>query len=120
VIFVLFDISVASTSTATAIAHISAGIMGYLFVYLLRKGTDLTTWMTRLFEWVMDLFNPEKKYKGNKNTLYYQAKQKPFVKRPNLTQQKLDEILDKINQHGYEKLTEEKRAFLKKASQQDL
>jgi membrane associated rhomboid family serine protease len=120
VLFVLFDISVAGASSSTAIAHIAAGLMGYIFVVMLRKGTDLGAWMNRLYSWVMDLFNPEKKYKAKESRLYYKAKEKPFVKRPNLTQKKLDEVLDKINQHGYDKLTEEEKEFLKKVSEQDL
>jgi hypothetical protein len=39
------------------------------------------------------------------------------VKIPKLTQQRLDEILDKINQKGIEGLTPEEKEFLRKASE---
>ncbi len=119
-IFVLIDVSVAARSTSTAVAHLSAGLMGYLYVSFLKQGKDIGAWMNKAHEWVVDLFTPEKKYSGDKNRLYYKATAKPFEKRSNLTPHKLDEILDKINQHGYEQLTEEEKEFLKKASEQDL
>jgi hypothetical protein len=101
------------------LAHAAAGIMGYVFVRLLKNGKDIGEWMHRSANWVLDMFNPEKKYQSKeRETLYYKAKKEPFVKKPNLTQQKLDEILDKINQRGYETLTEEEKEFLRKASEQ--
>jgi len=118
-VFLVLDLGTVSTSLNLLMAHIAAGLMGYVYATLLKQGRDIGAWMTRLANWSMDLFNPEKKYSGGeKNVLHYQAKKQPYVKKPNLTQQKLDEILDKINQKGYETLTEEEKAFLKKASEQ--
>ena len=69
-----------------------------------------------------NLFNPEKKNfnKPQKDKLYYKTEDAPYKKTPNLTQQKLDEILDKINQEGYHMLTDEEKSFLKKASKEEL
>ena len=39
---------------------------------------------------------------------------------PQDTQEKIDALLDKINQQGYQFLTNEEKAFLKKASKEDL
>jgi hypothetical protein len=36
----------------------------------------------------------------------------------NVNQQKIDEILDKINLHGYESLSEEEKTVLKKAAEE--
>ncbi|HEY0432799.1 MAG TPA: DUF6576 domain-containing protein, partial [Chitinophagaceae bacterium] len=52
--------------------------------------------------------------------LFYKSKTQPFTRKPNLTQQKVDEILDKINQKGYSHLTEEEKELLKRASKEDL
>jgi membrane associated rhomboid family serine protease len=119
-IFVLIDISSASQNSAVSVAHIAAGGMGYLYVMLLKQGKDIVEWMNRFGAWIGDIFNPERKLKEEKSRLFYKAKKEPYVKKPNLTQQKLDDILDKINQKGYEQLTEEEKAFLKKASEQDI
>ncbi|MBS1497488.1 MAG: rhomboid family intramembrane serine protease, partial [Bacteroidetes bacterium] len=43
----------------------------------------------------------------------------PFTKSTNITQQRIDEILDKINQKGYHFLTDEEKQVLKKASEDD-
>jgi membrane associated rhomboid family serine protease len=117
-LYVVIDLSSIGRSTNIFIAHLSAGLMGYVYILLLKQGKDIGAWMNTFGAWVMDLFNPEKKYQQKeKQTLYYKAKKEPFVKKPNLTQQKLDEILDKINQKGYDSLSEEEKQFLKKASE---
>jgi hypothetical protein len=37
-----------------------------------------------------------------------------------MTQQRIDDILDKINQKGFQSLTEEEKTLLDKASKEDL
>lgn len=59
----------------------------------------------------------KKKFKTNQ--LYYKPTRKPYQKTLQVTQQRLDEILDKINQQGYQLLTEDEKEFLKKASNTD-
>lgn len=119
VVFLIIDLGTVSMSMNLLMAHLAAGLMGYAYATLLRNGKDIGEWMNRFGNWSLDLFNPEKKYSSReKQTLYYKAKKQPFIKKPNLTQQKLDEILDKINQKGYDTLTEEEKEFLKKASEQ--
>jgi hypothetical protein len=71
--------------------------------------------MNRFFDWVNNLFNPNKPSKKVKEELFYKSERKPYTKTPNLSQQRIDEILDKINQHGFHSLTTKKR-LLKKAS----
>jgi membrane associated rhomboid family serine protease len=117
-LFVVIDIASISMSANLLIAHLAAGVMGFLYVSLLKQGKDIGAWMHNFGNWFMDLFSPEKKYKSKeKETLYYKAQREPYVKKPNLTQKKLDEILDKINQHGYDSLTDEEKEFLRKASE---
>jgi membrane associated rhomboid family serine protease len=116
-VFLILDIGSVSTSLNLLVAHLAAGLMGYIFVLLLKSGKDIGAWMNDLANRSLEIFNPEKKYQANqKQVLHYKAKKEPFVKKPNLTQQKLDEILDKINQRGYDSLSEEEKEFLKKAS----
>jgi membrane associated rhomboid family serine protease len=118
-VFLIIDLGTVSMSMNLLLGHLAAGLMAYLYVSLLKKGKDIGEWMNRFANWGLDLFNPEKKYRSKeKETLYYRSKKQPFVKKPNLTQQKLDEILDKINQKGYDTLSDEEKEFLKKASEQ--
>lgn len=117
-IFLVLDLGSISMSVNLLLAHIGAGLMGYVFVLLLKQGRDIGAWINRAGNWTMELFSPEKKYRNKeKETLYYKAEKKPYTKKPNLTQAKLDEILDKINQRGYESLSPEEKEFLKKASE---
>jgi uncharacterized protein YaaR (DUF327 family) len=78
--------------------------------------------MNHFVNWLDDLFSPEKKHKKSsiKEKLFYETDRKPFEKTPNITQQRLDAILDKINQQGYQFLTDEEKAFLKRAGDTDL
>ncbi|RTL52392.1 MAG: rhomboid family intramembrane serine protease [Sphingobacteriales bacterium] len=118
-IFVAIDYAtIASQNGGNAIAHLTGGIVGFLYIRQLKRGSDWGNWMHRTVEWVDDLFNPEKKNKTatTKEKLFYQSNTKPFQKTPNITQQRLDDILDKINQQGYHMLSEEEKEFLKKAS----
>jgi len=88
-----------------------------VFISQVKKGRDPGAWMFAVANWVNDLFNPEQKRRDEQ--FHYRATRKPFEKTPHVTQQKLDEILDKINSQGYHYLTEEEKEFLKKASQED-
>lgn len=123
VVYVAIDFAtMASGSAGVAVAHLSGGAIGFFFVHQLRRGHDWAAWMNQLLNWLDDLFSPEKKHNTThpKNKLFYKSNQSPFKKTSNLTQQKLDEILDKINQEGYQFLNDEEKAFLKRASEEDL
>ena len=104
------------------IAHIAGGAMGFLFVTMLQRGNDWGIWMNNFFDWAVDLFNPDKPRRGKviKSQLFYKSKIQPFKKTPLITQQRIDEILDKINQKGYHSLTEDEKEMLKRASKEDL
>ncbi len=123
IVFVAIDFSTMGRgNTAVAVAHLGAGLVGFLFVIQLRRGNDWSGWMNKLVDWLNNLFNPEKKHnrQSQKQKLFYQSDRRPFEKKSNITQQKLDAILDKINQQGYPLLTDEEKEFLKRASNEEL
>lgn len=122
-VFVAIDFATLSGGNAgIGAAHLSGGVMGFIFVKQLQKGRDWSSWMISLLDWFDNLFNPEKKNKQLKQQEkhFYRVNRKPYEKIANVTQQKLDAILDKINQHGYAFLTEEEKEFLNRAGDQDL
>jgi len=104
------------------IAHLAGALTGFLFIYSFQRGYDWSEWMNNFFDWVANLFNPDKPKKGKsiKEELFYKSKTKPYQKTPNITEQRVNEILDKINQKGYNSLTEEEKDLLKRASQENL
>jgi membrane associated rhomboid family serine protease len=123
IVFVAVDFAtIGSVSGGYAIAHLAGGFIGFVFIKQLRRGIDWSNWMINFANWVNDLFDPEKKHKqkSTKEHLFYKADGNPYKKTPNVTQQKLDDILDKINQHGYYMLTDEEKDFLKRASKEEL
>lgn len=109
------------TQPAFAAAELAGGLMGFVFVWQMQKGNDWSQWMISLVNWVDDLFNPEKKHRKSveKQRLFYKATQQPYQKTPHVTQQRIDELLDKINQKGYNFLSDEEKDFLKKASKEE-
>ncbi len=122
-LFVIVDfLSVRVGDPGKYLAHIAGGALGFLFVYQLRRGNDWSIGMNHFFEWVNDLFNPEKKRKAQqrKEEFFYKVHgTHPYKRIPNITQKRIDEILDKINLHGYHFLTDEEKDILRRASSED-
>lgn len=123
IIYLIIDLAtIPYNNPGGHIAHLAGAGMGYLFVVALQKGSDWGAWMNSFFDWVNNLFNPDKPKKGvsPKATLYYSSKVQPFTKANVLTQQRIDELLDKISQKGFHSLTDEEKEMLKRASKEDL
>lgn len=122
-IYLLIDLSgpIRADDTATVIAHLGAALAGLLFILLLRRGTDAGAWMHRVYAWFMNLYKPGYSDKGKirEKIFYESAGRKPFTRKAHITQQRIDEILDKINLKGYEHLSREEREILKRASEED-
>jgi len=122
-IYILIDFAgIANMGAAYSLSHLAGALAGFLFVIFLRRGMDGSIWMNQVYNWVMNLFNPYKKPSKEKikETVFYNTgKRKPYEKTTHITQQRVDEILDKISQKGYHFLTEEEKAILKKAAEED-
>ncbi len=104
----------------TVLSHLGGGLAGWLFVVLLRKDIDGSRWMNQCYQWATELFlpNPDAHRKATKERVFYNpGKRAPFLKQSHVTQQRIDELLDKINEKGYSFLTDEEKAFLKKAGE---
>ncbi|HZH96669.1 MAG TPA: rhomboid family intramembrane serine protease [Flavisolibacter sp.] len=123
-IYVIIDLAMITVSnTGGHIAHLAGAAAGFVFVIQLQKGRDGSIWINNFFDWVTNLFNPEKPKRGKvvKSQLFYKSNVAPFKKTTtNLSQQRVDEILDKINQKGYNTLSAEEKEILKRASSEDL
>ena len=123
-IFVIIDLATIPYSNPGGhIAHLAGAGMGFLLMVQMQKGRDWTVPITNFFDWANNLFNPDKPKKGTskKSQLYYKAKVAPFRKTASaLTQQRVDEILEKIHQNGYNSLSSEEKDLLKRASSEEL
>jgi membrane associated rhomboid family serine protease len=119
--YIVSDLATISFSdTGNLIAHIAGAVTGFLFVFFLRMGFDWSQWMNNFFDWVNNLFNPDKPKKGKnrEEELFYKSSGTPYKKTLNFTQQRIDEILDKINKQGYNNLSDEEKELLKRASKE--
>ncbi|NDA60512.1 MAG: rhomboid family intramembrane serine protease [Chitinophagia bacterium] len=120
-VYMLIDIgSIGSSLWILRVGHILAAAIGYLYIQQLQRGNDWGAWMVSLVNWVNDWFNPspsEKKRSYTQEDVFRINNPPPYERIPKITQQKLDAILDKINQKGIDHLTEEEKEFLRKASE---
>jgi membrane associated rhomboid family serine protease len=121
-LYIVIDIA-GSDGMGEQLAHLGGGLTGFLFIVSMRKGYDWSLWMHKLYNWFLNLFNPDKptaeREKIKEKVFYNTGGTKPFIKRPVVTQQRIDEILDKINQKGFSHLSEEEKTILKKAGETD-
>lgn len=112
----------ADQSAAHGLATLGGALAGFTFVWLLRRGYDGSAWMNSFYQWIKELGNPAKKNSApaKQQAFYNTGNRSPYTKTTNITQQRVDEILDKINQKGYQFLTDEEKNILKKAADEDL
>lgn len=123
-IFVAIDYAlVARSQPAMALAHLAGGLVGLFYMLSYRRGSDWGHWMHRLYYWAFNVFEPktgQERQKIKQEIFYQQGHHAPYKKSPNVTQQRIDEILDKINQKGYNHLNEEEKEYLRRASKEGL
>jgi membrane associated rhomboid family serine protease len=115
-------ISIPSGNAGGHIAHLGGALFGYLYASQLKNGKNISAgferFLDRFFNWISTLgakspsmktvYRTSSKNNQGYNTRSdddYHAKQKARQKR-------MDEILDKIKDSGYESLTSEERKFL--------
>jgi hypothetical protein len=121
-VYVLIDLStIPGRNPALYASHLAGGLTGYLFMYSYRQGFDWGAWINNFFDWFTNLFNPDspRKNRDIKQELFYKSSGKPYKKTPNVTEQRIDEILDKISQRGFNSLSDEEKDLLKRAGQKD-
>lgn len=119
VIFLAIDLigGVGNINQAYFIAHCGSMVTGLIFALLYKKGIDLSTWMNHLYDRVMRLFTPKKTTVRSRH-FYNTGSRTPYTKTPVVTPSRIDEILDKINQKGFDQLTREEKEILRRASEE--
>lgn len=123
-VFMLVNFSgVATVGAPYSLSQLAGAGAGFIFVYLVRKGHDGSIWMNNFYYWCGRIFNPAQKKPARaikEKVFYNTGDRKPYKKTSNVTQQRVDEILDKINQKGYHFLTDEEKSILKRAADEDV
>jgi membrane associated rhomboid family serine protease len=106
-------------------AHLGGAAFGFFYVHMLRQGHDLTAGFRRFFTWLQKPTHVQPKPVKRKVTM--EVRHKAVHRKSDLQappdrsymgdQERLDSILDKIKQSGYNSLNEEDKKFLHDASQ---
>jgi len=126
-VLVLLDlVGIASQSNSGGhAAHLGGFAMGCLFVYQLRDGRDLAEPVNRTLDLILGWFSfrpqqnglPKRKTQPSMKATFGKTKGNNVSDNVDMSfQEKLDSILDKIKEKGYENLTQEEKDFLYNAS----
>lgn len=101
------------------LAHLGGAVIGYFYIYQLRRGTDFGTPIISFLHFVKSLFKPSSRIKVTYKKKS-QSKGKTTTDRTkgdsNVSQEEIDAILDKISEGGYESLSKEEKQKLFDAS----
>ena len=113
-------------NTGGHFAHLGGAAFGILYVARLHSGQDLTAGLQRLFDKLNNRQVPIKPKPPTKraamSVVYNKGKDSSSTKKEaeaDSYQIKLDLILDKINDLGYDNLSDEEKDFLSRASKKD-
>lgn len=121
-IYVLIVFASHSGNAPILVANAGGAVAGFAYVSLLQKGHDTGAWMHGVYLWFINLMEPghKKRPTSLKQSIFYNTRgRKPFEKQPMVTQERIDGILDKINQKGYHTLSDEEKDILKKAAEEE-
>jgi membrane associated rhomboid family serine protease len=104
-------------------AAIGGASAGFAYMTAIKKGKDPGSWMHFVYEKLKKIFT-FRKNTNNGNSMrervfYKSGEATPYKKIAERTEKKIDAILDKINLSGYDSLSNEEKAFLKRASDTD-
>jgi len=108
-------------NTGGHLAHIGGAFFGYIYIRLLKNGTDICNWFTLIIDAFSSIFGSRKSKPFKKVHITYKAPAEKRVSKivtKDKVQQQIDEILDKISQSGYDSLSSEEKEFLFKAGKQ--
>jgi|SRR5690554_332366 len=116
VILVLDILQIGVSNTGGHISHLAGALFGFIFVSLLKQGTDLTKIISKITEFFKGIFSKKSKKKYTPFQKVHVNKKTPSEATPRFqkdrNQQQIDEILDKISRSGYDSLTKEEKDFL--------
>ena len=94
------------------VAHIGGAIVGYLFAIQYKKGKDFTLPISRFLDRIANLFK-KRKHKGAHKVVYKRAETDyDYNYRKTQESKKIDEILDKLKESGYNSLSSEEKRQL--------
>lgn len=127
IIMVVIDlVSIYGQNAAGHIAHLGGALTGVAWAIAMRKGHDLTAGPNRLLDWLVSLFKRREHTErsgmgtpikgGASTTFHYHPDVSDDTAATSGDEARLDEILGKLKQSGYDALSDEEKEFLFSAS----
>jgi len=115
-LFFLFTdiINIPNGNAGGHLAHLGGAFYGWLFIYQLRKGKDISVGFTTLLDSFFSLFRKRKMKVSYKKT--QQMTDEEYNKSKKENQKELNRILEKIAKSGYDSLNKDEKAILFKSS----
>jgi membrane associated rhomboid family serine protease len=101
------------------IAHLGGALMGFLYLKQMQAGVNWGSWITSTLEWGRNMFSSRPKVKvtyRKEETNGKKKVSKTVTDRNKISQEEIDDILDKISDGGYESLSKEEKEKLFNAS----
>ena len=122
-VFILFDIvGINGMNAGGSIAHLGGALFGYIFIKQLQRGNDFSRGFNKLQDSVMNLFSgrrkPKVSYKNTSRIKDNSARAETHSNNKD-QQERLDAILDKIAQSGYDSLSKDEKEFLFRVSKDE-
>ncbi len=128
IIYISLDfLRLANISQIAHFAHLGGALWGIIMVNYLKQGKDISTWFDTLINKISQLFSKRKKFKvvyskKKKTTNSKTTRKTPprddyqYNEDKKKRQEKIDKILDKIKDSGYESLNKAEKDYLFDAS----
>ena len=107
----IYFISIPLGNAGGQIAHLGGALFGYIMIKQLKKGNDITRWLSNLFR--------KGSRRKSKMTVVRSSKPIPdavYVEVAISKQEAIDKVLDKINKSGFDSLSKEEKEILYNAS----
>lgn len=98
---------------------LGGGLTGFVYIRLLKSGYRPGEWMFNIFTRMESTVTPKEGSFGGTRAKRRKEVLDHVQARSEVSQRRIDDILDKINRHGYSSLTDEEKEILMKASKEN-
>jgi len=120
VMVVMDIINIRSGNAGGHIAHLGGALYGFYFVQRYKKGSDISTVFNSFIAKAQEYFYKPKSHLNVSHSARRKYKtDEQYNYERKVSQQRMDEILDKISKSGYESLSKEEKEILFKFGDKD-
>lgn len=116
--FIIDFMALTSDNAGGHLAHIGGAVVGLLFGRLYLRGTDITSWISKIIDGIVNFFSKSKKLRKKDTAPRFKDRNERYDNnsKRKTAETDIDKILDKIKISGYASLTKEEKNRLFDAS----